>query len=292
MVSLLTTIAIVIGLIFGGAGATVVAAQDSLPGQSLYTVKTISEDVRLELTSDPQAKFQLALALANRRALEIGSLIQEGELIPPIIATRLQSHTELALSLAAGMDQAEQTVALLQVKIHIRDQDRIMGQSRTNAPDFTDPVLALIRQQNQNQLRLIDAGLEEPLQFKTRLQQHFQNPQDEVDETSATEDPGSLDGGYGPGPGPGPNELPGEGQIGPMAPPETLPAGDGYGPGPGDCDPLTDCEPAYDGSGSGNGPNNLTPGNQQPSNPSPSGPQYQTPTSDSANSGGTGGKKP
>ena len=287
MVSIFTTIAIVLGLVFGGAGATVFAAQDSLPGQALYNVKTLSEDVRLELTSNPEAQFQLALALANRRALEIGTLIQDGELLPPAIATRLQSHMQLAMNLAAGMDDTEQTSALLELQRHIRDQDQVMGQSRVNAPDFTDPVLAQIRSQIQNQLKLVDIGLEDPLQFRLRLQQGLQPVEDEPVDVTATEAPGSLDGGYGPGPGPGPNEKPGEGQVGPMATPETPPAGDGYGPGPGDCDPQTTCEPAYDGSGTQNGPNNPAPGGP---NDSPAGPQ--APATAPSNDGGAGGKKP
>ena len=139
MVSVLATIAIVLGLVFGGAGATVYAAQDSQPGEVLYNVKTISEDVRLELTTDTQAKFQLALAMANRRALEIGTLIQEDELVPPVIATRLQSHMQLALNLAAGMNDDEQTTALLELQRQIRNQDTVMGQNRVNAPDFANP---------------------------------------------------------------------------------------------------------------------------------------------------------
>jgi hypothetical protein len=275
MVSVLATIAIVLGFVFGGAGATVYAAQDSQPGEMLYDIKTFSEDVRLELTTDQEAKFQLALALANRRTLEIGALIQEGELVPPVIATRLQSHMQLALNLAAGMGDGEQNAALLELQRQIRDQERVMGQNRANAPDFTDPVLAQIRAENQRQLKLVEAGLEDPLQ---------EQDEEPVDDTT-TEDPGSLDGGYGPGPGPGPNDTPGDGQVGPMGPNENPPAGDGYGPGPADCDPQTSCEPAYDGTGTQNGPNNPDPGG-----PNPAGPQAPSP--EPANGGGTGGKKP
>jgi hypothetical protein len=291
MVSVLATIAIVLGLVFGGAGATVFAAQDSQPGEALYNVKSLSEDVRLELTSNPEAKFQLALTLANRRALEIGTLIQEGELVPPVIATRLQSHMQLAFNLAAGMDdESMQTASLLELKRQILDQDRVMGQNRVNAPDFTDPVLAQIRAQIQNQLKLVETGLEDPLQFQLRLRNGMQELDEEPVDDMSVEDPGNLDGGYGPGPGPGPNVQPGEGQVGPMAPPETLPTGDGYGPGPADCDPQTNCEPAHDGTGMQNGPNNPEPGSPNPGNHEPAG--SQVPATVPANGGGTGGKKP
>jgi hypothetical protein len=291
MVSVLATIAIVLGLVFGGAGATVYAAQDSQPGEALYNVKTFSEDVRLELTTDPQAKFQLALALANQRALEIGTLIQEGELVPPVIATRLQEHMQLAFNLAAGMDdESVQTASLLELKRQILDQDRVMGQTRSNAPGDTDPVLEQLRWQNQNQLKVVEAGLENPLQFQMRFHSGDQDLDEVPVDDAAIEDPGSQDGSYGPGPGPGPNDTPGEDQVGPMGPNENPPAGDGYGPGPADCDPQTTCEPAYDGSGTQNGPNNPEPGNTNPGGPNPAEPQAPSPPP--TNGGGTGGNKP
>ena len=177
------------------------------------------------------------------------------------------------------MDSEEQTAALLQLQRHIQDQDRIMGQTMPNAPETADPVMAVIRSLNQNQLRLVETGLEDPLQFQMRLR-NGQISDDETIDDPTLEDANNLDAGYGPGPGPGPNEQPGEGQVGPMATPEVIPAGDGYGPGPANCDPQTTCDPAYDGSGVQNGPNN----------PDPNGPQGPiTPTD---NGGGAGGHKP
>ena len=51
-------------------GGTIAASANSLPGDSLYTVKRMAEEVRLALTLDGQAKAQLALKLDERRREE------------------------------------------------------------------------------------------------------------------------------------------------------------------------------------------------------------------------------
>jgi hypothetical protein len=247
MVTLLTTIAIVLGLVFGGAGATVLAAQDSLPGQALYGVKTISEDARLELTTNPDAKFQLAMVLANRRAQEIGSLLQDGELIPQELADRLYDHMQLALKLTANMEEVEQTAALLTLQRVIRDQDRVMGQGRVNAPDFIDPVMAQIQNQWAHQRQLIDSALETPFQFRQQFKQGVQELEPEPVEEPATdvvvpEESDTLNNGYGPGP----NDQPGVEPFGPNATPAVPGEINGYGPGYPECDPLDlECEQYY-----------------------------------------------
>jgi hypothetical protein len=247
MVSLLTTIAIVLGLVFGGAGATVLAAQESLPGQALYNVKTISEDARLDLTTNPDAKFQLALVLANRRAQEIGSLLQDGELIPQELADRLHDHMQLALKLTANMEEVEQTAALLTLQRTIRDQDRVMGQGRVNAPDFTDPVMAQIQNLWTHQRQLIDSALETPFQFRQQFKQGVQELEPELIEEPGTEvvepeESGTLDNGYGPGP----NDQPGVEPFGPNATPAVPGEINGYGPGYPECDPLDPACEQYD----------------------------------------------
>ena len=56
-------IAVVLAVVvfFGGSGVTVYAAQDSLPDQALYPVKTWSEDVTLSLTRSPQMRLNHVL---------------------------------------------------------------------------------------------------------------------------------------------------------------------------------------------------------------------------------------
>lgn len=65
----------VLAIILGGAGVTAVAAQDSLPGDALYGVKTGLENTRLDLAGNAAAEAELHLQFAERRLSELGVLI-------------------------------------------------------------------------------------------------------------------------------------------------------------------------------------------------------------------------
>jgi len=61
-------------------GGTVYAAQDSLPGDTIYTVKLATEQVRMMLPGDDVAKAERALGFVERRMGEIETLAERGRL--------------------------------------------------------------------------------------------------------------------------------------------------------------------------------------------------------------------
>ena len=65
-------------LLFGGAGATAFAAQTSLPGDTLYPVKTGLEQTQVRLSRNAYEQAQLHLRFAERRLNEIAELIKAG----------------------------------------------------------------------------------------------------------------------------------------------------------------------------------------------------------------------
>src|SRR5919199_6679421 len=65
-------------LIFAGAGITVVAAQQSLPGSLLYSLKRGAEQARLDLAPNPQAQASLYLDFAGRRLNEALAIAASG----------------------------------------------------------------------------------------------------------------------------------------------------------------------------------------------------------------------
>ena len=70
--SMFTAIAsfiVALTLAFGGAGATVYAAQDSLPNDFLYPVKTFSEDFQLAFQNDDFDELTLLGLFADRQFL-------------------------------------------------------------------------------------------------------------------------------------------------------------------------------------------------------------------------------
>jgi hypothetical protein len=273
MLATLMALILSISLLFGGAGATAYAAENSLPDDFLYPLKTIAEDARLDLTSNPQSEVDLLLTYADRRVDEIISLSFIGEAVPESVVNRLGDHYQTIFLIITGLEEPEAMEALEDVGVHIRKHDRDMDQVRTYAPRPEDPEDPNVQVMNQvrNMFRLghalVDTGLEDFEAFVENFEayqwrwQWQHGPADEIPPD---------DGGFGPGPG-----------AGDPACEECEPAqdGSGPGPGPGPGDPACEeCEPAQDGSGPGPGPGPSNQGDE--TNPDegygPSGP-YGTP---------------
>jgi hypothetical protein len=104
MFSILTAVVVTLSILFGGAGATVYAAQGSLPTDTLYPVKIFSEDLRVNLAAEPQGQLNVLLDLADRRVDEIGALVAQGEPVPEEVMTRFQSQMQSAYQIAAGLE--------------------------------------------------------------------------------------------------------------------------------------------------------------------------------------------
>ncbi len=111
-------IAVVLAVVvfFGGSGVTVYAAQDSLPDQTLYPVKTWSEDAMLSLTGSALVRLDYVLNFSDRRVVEIEGLLAAGKPIPVGVEIRFQNQLNLALDLVAGMDDAQALQQLQQVQ--------------------------------------------------------------------------------------------------------------------------------------------------------------------------------
>jgi len=74
----LTIIFIVLAAISTTGLAAVYAAQQAIPGENLYSVKIWSEDVRLDLTGDPESAANLHLLFMSRRLDEMQAIADEG----------------------------------------------------------------------------------------------------------------------------------------------------------------------------------------------------------------------
>lgn len=242
MLQAITAIVVVITMLFGGAGATVFAAQDSLPNEVLYPVKTWTEDLRLNAAANPDTRLELALDFAGRRIDEISTLVVNGETVPEEVIARLNADMFAAFEAAALMDAAEVDDALDEIGVHIRKHDRLMEELELRpappASGATNPLIARVRNMFANQLRLAGDALENPLQFRFRMNNPNPNVPGAVQETDGLTDTLDIDSAFvisgtqqmsgtmfGPGPqaGPGPDAGPGEPGIGPGEP--------GIGPG-------------------------------------------------------------
>lgn len=222
MMTTVVTIFVALSVLFGGAGATVYAAQDAIPNQPLYEVKLLAEDIRLSLTTNTQERLNLALRYADNRIDEIAALVAESEAIPEPLATRYRDQLNYAFQLAASNDDGNLRKALNQIRNTVEQHHRIMIQIQTNIPDYADPTMNQIRDMIRARLQVIDSGLEDPVRFRLNLQQQLQNNGE-----MPAGDPANGDQ-----PGPGPNQAPGN-QYGAPTKDPNMPGPGGNNPYPG-----------------------------------------------------------
>jgi hypothetical protein len=218
MLNSLIAVVLAVVVLFGGSGATVAAAQGSLPDQALYLVKTWSEDAVLSLTDSTQTRLQYVLDFSDRRVLEMTRLLADGKTIPAGVETRLQNELDLVLELAAGMND---TQALQQLQMIIQRADaqyQTMAMLLSGAPQSDGPLLLRVHARLQEQLQLGAMGESDMSGFRMQVRQRFQyrggtggTPMPGTGTTSggsgpmnSTSMPGS--GGQGNGYGPGMNQ--------------------------------------------------------------------------------------
>lgn len=222
MFATLVSILVSLVLVVGGGAATAYAAQDSLPNDFLYPVKTWQEDAMLTLTSNPQAQIERLMAYSDTRLQEIVALNALGKPIPAVVAERLRLHNEQAIAIASSeLEEEPLDEVLTKLRIHLRRQDQIMSMVQANAPDHIDPVLEQVRMRIEEHVRMVELGLEDPLQLKQEVQFRLNRPEEAP--FGPSEDPGQ-------GAGPGPQEPQGDPADSPGPGPEAGP-GPSYGPG-------------------------------------------------------------
>lgn len=79
-------------IVVGGVG-TAAAAQNALPGSSLYSVKQLREEARLWIALSPDEKVEVYVGYVGERASELSRLAQSGEDIQTEVAlARLEEH--------------------------------------------------------------------------------------------------------------------------------------------------------------------------------------------------------
>jgi hypothetical protein len=164
MFATISSFIIALAVLLGGSGITAYASQDSLPNDWLYPVKLYLEDARYGLTDDPTAQIGLLTAFANNRIDEAIGTTLKGESIPNGVVTRLHNNLQTMLQLAAGLDEDSVVPALQRIRQNLRTQEQLM--SHLGQLEDLEPVLEQLRTMLQEQHRLTQLGVDEPLQFQ------------------------------------------------------------------------------------------------------------------------------
>jgi hypothetical protein len=162
-------------IILFGTSLTVYAAQDSLPGESLYPLKVISEDIQLSLTRSTKAKLEITLDHTNRRVDEITSLLAIGKTIPLLSADRFEGELEGALLLAAQMEDRQMQDALWEIKNHAESQGMTLDELINKLPGQAEPALLRLQERLREQISLSSFGEIDPKTFRWEIRERHQN---------------------------------------------------------------------------------------------------------------------
>ena len=166
----LASILIAIVLTFGAAGGTVYASQDSLPNQTLYAVKTLSEDIRLRFTKQPKEKIRLLKKFANRRVEELYALSEKEEGFPLVTVTRLEQHTETMLKLASEQEETDLTQSLNIIRKSLQAQEEKIARLANTEHGNADKKLTQVQKKLQEKIRLTEEGLDNPAAFREKME--------------------------------------------------------------------------------------------------------------------------
>jgi hypothetical protein len=240
--------ALIVLIILIGSSLTVYAAQDRLPGESLYPLKVISEDIRLSLTHSPQAKLDMTLNFTNRRVDEITQCLETGNPLPVLASDRLQGELESALQLAAQMEDKQMQNALSEIKGHAESQGMTIEELITQLPEQAEPAMVHLQERLREQVTLSTIGENDPQTYRLEVRERQRRHSGIHNPTSTNNDNASTPAGSSSTPLP--TEA-GEDLENGMEQP-TLPHGHG------------ETNPGQDNPNSGNGnhgPDNPNPGN-------------------------------
>lgn len=201
MFSTLISIFLIISTLLGGSGITVAAAQSSQPGDLLYPLKILSEDVYYQLTSGDQTHLNLMLDYTERRMAEIEQLLQNGQLPGDEVLLRLLMHIQTALELAARQTPEEASQLLEQIRTRLEEQLRVRLQTNTDSNPAGDALQLRIRDMIQERIGWIDSSvqqLQQQLQVKNQQQQQTQQQNPNGAGQNSTAEPDRGKGGWDP----------------------------------------------------------------------------------------------
>lgn len=161
-VSPILAVMLALVLVLGGTGTTVLASQASQPDQFLYPVKLWTEDVRLQLTSDPLTRIQLDQEFSDRRVAEIAWMVQSGKEIDEGLTNRIEMLMDDALLLATQLDDKGGTQALTGLKVSLLHQQAQLVELKNKANPQAASQFTRLAAKLDLGLQLAETGIRDP----------------------------------------------------------------------------------------------------------------------------------
>jgi hypothetical protein len=130
---------LIIAMLLILVGITSVAAQSSLPGDALYSLKTTIEQTRLSISQDSGSRAELKMHFAEERLAEIESLIEEGrysEVGDAVLAFESAINGAIIeLETLAEFDPARASKLALDITAALTSYAQTLSMMAANAPD-------------------------------------------------------------------------------------------------------------------------------------------------------------
>ena len=145
---ILVAILVAVWVLVVAGGGTVYAAQNSLPGDTLYPLKTGVENLQLSLTFGTIAKANLHLELAQKRIDEVTQEVNLNRDVSPQVVATVQQQFDTALKeLSKSPDSAQTRKTLSRLSATSLNQQLELENVVSNAaPDSQNVVQQIIDQ--------------------------------------------------------------------------------------------------------------------------------------------------
>lgn len=180
--------AIIVALLAGGG--TAYASQGSLPGDTLYPVKLMTEDVQTTVAFDPEKKAGLETRFANRRLEEIKKLQvrlrnKNGEIKPEVVekameraAERLEKAEARIAEMEEGVLKDKALLAASRLEEALQNHEQLLSDLAGEVPDEAEEALLMAQAkaalQAERALGTI-ARLEKRDELKERIREKAKN---------------------------------------------------------------------------------------------------------------------
>jgi hypothetical protein len=132
-------------LLLALTGVTAHVVDDSLPGDSLFMLKTEFENVHVGLADRPNVRARLHLQFASRRASEFNSLLVQGRYADLALASsEFARHIQQASSLARDMshvDPSRESALHGEILVVIQGYSVLLAQHLGDIPGSIRPVV-------------------------------------------------------------------------------------------------------------------------------------------------------
>lgn len=166
-----------VAVALGGAGGAATVAADSLPGDLLYAVKLISEDMRLLVTLDRGDRAQLLLGFVGERVAEMESVVNRGDLIPKGVVSRMTRQLDQVMVEIAGARPEEGPPLLKRVMDTARNHQQELERVCSTAPEGARAALDEACQAMERTRQAAGTALEDPTRFRNEYQMRHHGAQ-------------------------------------------------------------------------------------------------------------------